>query len=269
MNCKICNKINKKKISYFYKYLNKRYFKCFNCDFIFQYPLPNEKELKNIYSKEYFRTNYQSNNRNLKLRINQYKQDKKIILKYFGDNKSKKILDYGCGNGNFLKIFKSKKFGYEYNKDAVVSKQVIRLSEKESFKNKYNLIIMRGVIEHIADFDIVVKKLSKCLSKNGLFYITATPNTQNLTFFLSNKDFNQNHLGHIYHFNHVNLSLLFLQNNFLNIETIFQYSKTPYSNFVNDYKNLKFQIKNYKKNVKTFSPPAVGNMMTVVFKKMS
>ena len=49
------------------------------------------------------------------------------------------------------------------------------------------MIIMRGVIEHLPDFDQIVKKLSKCLVKNGLFYITATPNIYNLTFFFSLK----------------------------------------------------------------------------------
>ena len=43
---------------------------------------------------------------------------------------------------------------------------------------------MRGVIEHIPNFEEVIKKLSKCIKKSGLFYITATPNSNNLTFFV-------------------------------------------------------------------------------------
>ena len=90
---------------------------------------------------------------------------------------------------------------------------------------------MRGVIEHIPNFEEVIKKkLSKCIKKSGLFYITATPNSNNLTFFLSNKDFNQNHPGHLFHFNNVNLSLLFLKNNFLNTVMKFEYLDTPYAN---------------------------------------
>ena len=42
---------------------------------------------------------------------------------------------------------------------------------------------MRGVIEHVPNFEEIIKKLSKCVKKNGLFYITATPNSNNLTFF--------------------------------------------------------------------------------------
>ena len=128
---------------------------------------------------------------------------------------------------------------------------------------------MRGVIEHIPNFEIVVKNLSLCLKKGGLFYITATPNSNNLTFFLSNKDFNQNHPGHLFHFNNVNLSLLFLKNSFLNIVMRYEYLDTPYVNLDKDFKNLKRQLKTYKKKIKKNSPPSVGNMMTAIFKKMS
>ena len=269
MNCKICSSINKKnKIKYIYSFLKKKYYKCLSCDLVFQYPQPSKDDLKKIYDKEYFNQNYKQKNLKLKLRKEQYSLDKNIILNYFKDNKNKNILDYGCGNGNFLKIFKSNKYGYEFNFDAEIHKSIIRLSNKKVFKKKYDLIIMRGVIEHISNFDSIVKKLCKSLKKGGIFYITATPNINNLTFYLSNKDFNQNHPGHIYHFNNVNLSLLFLKNNLLNIDTIFQYSKTPYSNFKKNYKSLLLQLKQYNKKIKTRSPAAVGNMMTMIFKKM-
>ena len=42
---------------------------------------------------------------------------------------------------------------------------------------------MRGVIEHIPNFSDIIKKLSQCVKKDGLFYITATPNSNNLTFY--------------------------------------------------------------------------------------
>ena len=104
---------------------------------------------------------------------------------------------------------------------------------------------MRGVIEHIPNFSDIIKKLSQCVKKDGLFYITATPNSNNLTFLLSNKDFNQNHPGHLFHFNNVNLNFLFLKNNFLNIDTRFEYLNTPYANLKKDFMHLKNQLKKY------------------------
>ena len=270
MICRVCNFLNiKKKFSLKYIHENIKYFECNNCKFIFQNPIPGKNELSKIYSNEYFKINYKKKNKEFLLRKKQYIHDKKIILKYFTDNTTKEILDYGCGNGSFLSLFKSKKFGYEFNINAKLNSKVKRLGLNDVFKKKYDLIIMRGVIEHLPDFDVKIKKLAQCVKTNGLIYITATPNTNNLTFFLSNKDFNQNHPGHIYHFNNVNLNLLFLKNNFLNLETIFQYSDTPYANFKKDYNYLKLQLKNYKKQIKKKSPPSSGNMITAIYKKCS
>lgn len=268
MKCKICNSLIKPKNSFLYIHQKIKYYRCKKCNFIFQYPLTTLEKLKKLYDKRYFTENYSKNNKSFKLRKIQYNLDKKILLEFYKDSSKKKILDYGCGNGQFLSIFKSKKYGYEFNRSAKLSSKIKRVSMKESFTKKYDLIIMRGVIEHIPDFDKIVQKLCKSIKKNGLFFITATPNSNNLSFFLSNKDFNQNHPGHIYHFNNVNLSFLFLKNNFLNISTNFEYFKTPYANLKRDFNNLKMQLKYSEDKKKTVSPPAVGNMITAVFKKM-
>ncbi len=270
MNCKICYNLNKKNISFIYSHQNLRYYKCQNCYFVFQHPLPSKKELKKIYNTEYFNQNYFENSKDFKLRKQQYNIDKKIILKHYQDKKNKSILDYGCGNGTFLKLFKSKKFGYEFNNDAILDKSITRVLKKQVFKNKYDLIIMRGVIEHIPNFEIIVKNLSMCLKKGGLFYITATPNTNNLTFFLSERNFNQNHPAHLFHFNNVNLSLFFLKLNFLNILMRYEYYDTPYASISKDFIHLRNQLKHFKnKKYKSKSPPSVGNMMTAIFKKMT
>ena len=83
----------------------------------------------------------------------------------------------------FLKLFKSKKFGFEFNNYADVDKSIKRLNHKQVYDQEYDLIIMRGVIEHIPKFNNLIKKLSKCVKQDGLFFITATPNSNNLTFF--------------------------------------------------------------------------------------
>jgi len=64
--------------------------------------------------------------------------------------------------------------------------------------------------------------------------------------------------------------MFFLKNNLFNIETIFQYSGTPYAKFKRDYRHSKIQLKNYlnSKSKKSISPPGVGNMMTLLFKKL-
>ena len=54
-----------------------------------------------------------------------------------------------------------------------------------------------------------------------------------------------------------------------NICTKLEYLNTPYANINKDYGNLKKQLGKLNKKVKTVSPPAVGNMLTSVFKKMA
>ena len=58
MKCKICFNLNKKNLSFTYSHQNIKYYKCQNCYFVFQYPLPSKKKLKKIYNTEYFNQNY-------------------------------------------------------------------------------------------------------------------------------------------------------------------------------------------------------------------
>ena len=50
MKCKICSGLNKKKISYIYTHEKIKYYRCENCFFIFQNPLPSKKKLNKIYN---------------------------------------------------------------------------------------------------------------------------------------------------------------------------------------------------------------------------
>lgn len=255
---------------YLYTFEKKKYYKCKICDLVYQEKYPTSKELEKFYNKNYFKENYTKNTKLFHLRKKQYLLDKNILLKHFDDKARKKVLDFGCGNGEFISLFKSQKFGYEFNEKATLNKRVKRITLKEISKHKFDLIVMRGVIEHIPNFQSVVKKIIKNLKKGGLFFITATPNTSSLSFFLSGVSFNQNHFGHINHFNHINLSVFFLRNNLFNIETCFQYHDTPYANYKKNFKDLKNQYKKFllDRNIKSKSPPSVGNMMTLVFQKM-
>tara|TARA_Y100001970_G_scaffold294280_1_gene449694 strand:- start:46 stop:858 length:813 start_codon:yes stop_codon:yes gene_type:complete len=262
----LCPLCNSKKIEYSYTFKKIKHYECKDCLLIFQEIFKNKasnivKTLKKFYSKEYYEKNYKKENAVFKPRKKQYILDKKILLEYFKDHKSKSILDYGCGNGLFLKLFKSKKFGHDLNPNIEKKSKIIYLNSKEIIKKKFDLIIMRGSLEHMHNFKKILKLLFSSTKNGGLFFITATPNSSSLAFNLNRIRFNQNHEQHILHFNHINLSNYFLKNKFLNVGVHFQYFKTPYMNLKRDYKMLK----NPKKGL---MPPSPGNMMTLVFKKM-
>lgn len=270
----LSGKKNLNKINYSYSFRLKKhskrikYYKCEDCNLYFQELLLKPAKVINdflseLYDKKYFHDNYNFNNQHLKKREIQYNLDLMHILNFFEDKKEKSILDYGCGNGNFLKKFKGKKFGFEINKDIKKSKRIEYLSFDQIRKKKFDMIVMRGVIEHIPDFYIVLNNLFKTIKNKGLFYLTATPNSLSLAFEMNKRKFNQNCLEHIYHFNHLNLSKFFLLNGFSLIDTSFQYFKTPYKNITKDYEN----IKNHK-NLDIL-PTYPGNMMTLIFKKIN
>ena len=263
--CKICSEKLFDKINYI-DFNKIPYSECKNCGLIYQTNIYNldEPTINSYYDKEYFQAGYEEPTIHLKNRDQQYDLDKKIILPYFDDNQNQSILDFGCGNGLFLEKFKSQKFGYEVNESITKSKNITYLDNNTLYEKNFDLIIMRGVIEHIKDFDIVLKKLFGTLNKGGLFFITATPNSSCLSFFLDKKNFNQNCKEHLYHFNLINLSSFFLKNNLYNIDTIFQYYETPYANLNYDFKANKCLPNNEDK----VSPAAVGNMMSLVFTKM-
>jgi len=273
LKIKGCNFPNKSSdIKYAYKYgdgkKKYRYLECKKCFLSFNEILQKprieiNKYLKSLYTRDYFISSYtkQKKNDEYSKRKIQYNLDKKIILKYFKDNKTKKILDYGCGNGEFLNLFKSKKFGFEFNQDVDFKKGINYLNSNEIKNYNYDLVIMRGVIEHIPDFNLILKKIFKQMKKNSLFFITATPNNLTLPYFVDKKKFNQNSDRHIYHFNHLNLGYFFLKNNFTNLDITFLYFDTPYKNIKNDFNQMKL---NRAKKL----PPHVGNMMTLIFRKM-
>ena len=97
---------------------------------------------------------------------------------------SGKILDIGCGKGNFLSAF-SKKFpkwelyGIEISKSAceIAKKTISKLNihqghfTKEIFGDKkFDLIVSHGVIEHLETPNIFLKHASSKLENNGLFF---------------------------------------------------------------------------------------------------
>ena len=88
-----------------------------------------------------------------------------------------KILDYGCGIGDFL-ISKIDAVGVDINKSCVdyckqrnliafhIENSVIPLSS-----NSFDTIILDNVYEHISDPSLIMDEINRVLNKNGLLII--------------------------------------------------------------------------------------------------
>ncbi len=269
--CGVCgNNSNKRKKSIWAK---DKYFKaiqCEKCNFISIDPCITEEGL-NFY--------YQSNmdrrlvvKKKMKLRDSQYLNDRDLINKYV---KNGSILDVGCGGGYFLSKFsnKFKKTGLDIDKRSAeigAKKFKIKIINaslgKDKIKKKFDLIIFRGVIEHMYNPKKSINRAYKLLKKNGYLFFCATPNASSFTAWLYRSKWNLWHpVQHINIFSTDTLWRLCGKKRFEKVEEKYEYLETPYSNPDNDYKLVKDYI--VKKNDLSISPPFWGSMLSLVLKK--
>jgi len=207
-NCPLCNSNKKKTI--FLK-VTKKYFlrKCNICEMV--YPNINVAKIKNYTDLIYkgYSNNFHSKNK-LKKKIYRHKfildRFNYCIKKNFKNLKKIKILEIGCGSGEFLKYVKSKKIKH---KGIELDPQQLEIAKKNRLNvtndsleieanNEYNLILMFDVLEHLINPVKYIKLISKKLKKNGLL-ICYIPNINSIGFELMKEKQNL-----IYPFEHIN-----------------------------------------------------------------
>ena len=98
-------------------------------------------------------------------------------------NNKSTVLDFGCGDQSFLKELSrlgyKKLFGTDLNTEFIKSSKIIIKKDIKEFKKKFNLITMCGVLEHVNNPLVLLKKLSLYLKRNG-FIMLETPNAESL-----------------------------------------------------------------------------------------
>lgn len=151
---------------------------CQKCSFAMLKNYPILQETKKIYQKEYF-------NDKISPEFLFDAQKKITIIKDYL-SPSDKILDFGCGTGNFIKIAKKNHFslfGYDISNYAakIVSKKYhipcfsSNLSYKTFKKGYFDAITCFDVIEHAPNFKKIIDFFYLWLKPQGLLFLT-TPN---------------------------------------------------------------------------------------------
>ena len=104
--------------------------------------------------------------------------DKRRVIQHNNILKSKRILDFGCGWGGFLKRTIKAKFlaGIELRKECIfyIKKNIKKIYISDNLNNlneKYDIITMFHVLEHIPYQIETLKELKKKLTKNGKIII--------------------------------------------------------------------------------------------------
>ena len=117
------------------------------------------------------------------MRSYQFYKKKEVIHKSSNIRKGK-ILDVGCGTGDFLKYMASSGWeadGVETDKGAkrVAEKKLGKKIEEKldlvNEENKYDVISMWHVLEHVYNVEDYLKKINKLLKKGGVL-VVGVPN---------------------------------------------------------------------------------------------
>lgn len=192
VKCSLCNlddyKVMLKVEDYRYHITDDEFnlVQCKNCGLVYVNPRPTKKEISKFYPKEYYRIKVPP----LAKIINHLFKLSPIrsVRKY---RKQGRLLDLGCGAGNFL--WEMKKRGFEvYGIDP--SSQACKLA-RERLKNIFNaeleehhfpdnyfdVITVWHVFEHLPNPSITLKEIHRILKKDGIL-ILETPNINSLSF---------------------------------------------------------------------------------------
>lgn len=214
--CFICNSAH---LRFRFTKKGKHFYRCSDCGFELQHPMPTDEDLTEYYEKSYREGLYKefvaANNMktvNAQFRFNKTKQ----FLK-------NKVLDVGCADGHFLQILyqnKIKAEGIDISENAVqqvFKKGLVATATKlENFKAKdrYNSIVAFDLIEHVVEPNKFMKDINNLLHNNGKL-ILSTPDTGSIYckimgkmwyFYIPEE--------HLIYFNRNNIAKLFLNHGF-------------------------------------------------------
>lgn len=218
----------------FFNNKNFSYLKCKNCELIYLSPFPTDEDYVAMYPPTYqngINTTITENEKLAGLRF-PYKKHFLLIDKYAP---GKKILDYGCGQANF--VINANKKGYycdgvEYNHTHVdLMKKEIPNSNfyliDDFLKRddlKYDVIRLSNVLEHLDNPNKIIQTLITKLNPKGVLLVEGPIETNfNLAFLfrliyfklskLLNKNRKVSHSPtHIFFANSTNQRAFFVQN---------------------------------------------------------
>lgn len=235
MICKLCNQnlnneLNRKIISVKNpenKSETFNYIFCQNCGIGFLDNLEFVKTKEN-YDKDY--NEYQNTPKQsfIEKALNFLYFPRDSFVKKFISNKNS-ILDLGCGNGSFLysvsSVFK-KVYGSEYNQYAVkiakskVRDMIVISEELHNIKEKFDVITMWHVLEHISNPMSYLNDVRNIMHKNSVLIIEV-PNSSSFNFMIFKANYQWISLPeHLFFYNEMSLKYL-LKAKELEIEDVF------------------------------------------------
>ena len=246
---------------------------CKHCGLIYVNPRLNAKGLQKAYGSNYYTIRTERDVLDKRLKMYDIEIRELERLKSSGD-----IIDVGCGGGYFLARLGSHwiKFGTECNpvaaeegrKNFGLDIQVAKLSDLQYPDNFFDVVNLRGTLEHFPDPYEYLAESYRILKEGGIIAIN-TPNIGSFCARLYREKFNMiDPVHHIYYFSVKTLTKMLNKVGFKVIHKRFFYLDTPYVKW-NDFFKINFDslriFANSASNVK--SPAFFGNIMHIYAKK--
>lgn len=213
--CPVC--FCSKKLSFFtQKFSSKDIFlmdgydvvQCQKCGFTFADGIPSQADFDKYYAAmSKYEFNYQGG-----LVSDEYASYFTKIFSFLSPylpDKNTKVLDVGCSTGGLLSVFKSNGYSRLLGIDPSLecsraAKELygieVSVSTIYDFSSteKFDLIILSAVLEHLADFDYSMRKIWSLLNENGLLFV-AVPDVERFSLYVS-APFQQFSTEHINYF---------------------------------------------------------------------
>lgn len=242
--------------------------RCRGCGLIYVNPRPSPKALEDYYRQEYFDDGAYAEDEK---RRRMYELEIEHMLPWIGS--SGRFLDVGCAMGRFLHTLPDsfEKFGVEFSSDAAgkarelykLNVRVGQLSEVGIEEGFYDVVQMRGVIEHLQDPVLEVREVRKALKPGGWFVLNQTPNAGGLCARFFKEMYNQvKPREHLYYFTLETVRRLLAENGFTIRHVWHPYWGTPYASPLADFPNFVLY-----RLLGRESPAFPGNMMAVYARK--
>jgi len=172
------------------------------------------------------------------------------LIKRYVFGKPKKLLDIGCAKGDFMLFFSKKGFDVigiepDRNNAKIVNNLFKRkvcingLVEKVKVRERFDVIYLCHVFEHLIRPDLFLKKIKNNLNKEGIIFLEV-PDCENKRILNTSI----NHHPHIYSFTLSSMKKLF-ENNGYKILNIGAYSEI-HKNYLIMFLLMLFRAINYK-----------------------
>jgi SAM-dependent methyltransferase len=250
--------------------------KCNECGLVYSSRVLNEQGLKNYWSMYESRVHNGSQQLTDNRKI-MYQMEYNYISSFL-DKKVNRVLDVGCGGGEFLSYFKQDgnicegvEFGEEAAKIAGKESKIYVGSFPEiSFDTTYDLIIFRGTIQYFQEPKDYFNKALQLLNKGGYIFITSSPNSNSVCFNLFKENYNQKVCETDYcMYNEEFLNRFFEANDCSLVGKTNFYRGTPYENYEQDIVKVAeaIKLKASGKHIDFTSPAFFDNMLTLVYRK--